>query len=179
MWGIVKQSEGSIWAYSEKGHGTTFKPYFPRMDQPAEVLSPAPAPVDALRGTETVLLVEDEGSVRFLIRQILELKGYRVLEAMTGIDALLITAKEKEQRIDVLLTDVVMPDFSGREIAERIVKRSPETKVLYMSGYTDDVVIRHGVLEASAAFIQKPFTPAALLCKIREVLAGRSNPPLT
>jgi CheY-like chemotaxis protein len=123
-------------------------------------------------GSETVLLVEDEPVMRRMVHQILEMSGYSVLEAM-GADEALGLCREQGSGIDLLLTDVVMPGMSGRELAERVAREWPRMRVLFMSGYTDDDVVRHGVCDAEIAFIQKPFKPAALACKVREVL-GKS-----
>jgi two-component system cell cycle sensor histidine kinase/response regulator CckA len=170
VFGIVQQSEGCIWVYSELGKGTTFKIYLPRADGMTERAEPAKV-VRSLRGTETILLVEDEDTVRKVAFSVLRRHGYRVLEARNAGEALLICEKEGE-RIDLLLSDVVMPQMSGPEVAKRIAQTRPGIKVLCMSGYTDETVFRHGILEAGIAFIQKPITPESLLSKVREVLDG-------
>ena len=168
VYGIVQQSGGFIWVYSEPGHGTTFKIYLPRVDAPAEgVAVTAVAPVG--RGTETVLLAEDAAAVRAVARQVLERQGYTVLEAPDGELALHL-AQRHAGPIHLLLTDVVMPGMSGRQLADRLARLRPDTKVLYVSGYTDDAVVRHGVLEAGIAYLQKPFTIDSLARKVREVL---------
>jgi two-component system, cell cycle sensor histidine kinase and response regulator CckA len=171
VFGIVKQSGGSIWVYSELGRGSTMKVYLPRTKTNAETHLSERAPKSPInmRGTETVLLVEDNADVRTLVGSILRRYGYRVLEATTAGDALLICERHKEV-IHLLLTDVVMPLMSGRELWERLSPLRPTTKVLFMSGYTDDAVVRHGVLSSGVAFIQKPLMPAALVSKLREVL---------
>ena len=174
VYGIVKQSDGYVWVYSEPGLGTTFKVYLPRITSalnkvPADAERPLPP-----RGTETILLVEDEDVVRSLVSKILQDNGYRVLAASRSEEAFLISGRH-EDPIHLLVADVVMPGMSGRELAERLVSLRPLMKVLYISGYTDDAVVRHGVQAASMAFLQKPFTPAALLHKVREVLETRAR----
>jgi CheY-like chemotaxis protein len=167
VYGIVRQSGGSIWVYSEPGKGTTFKLYLPRVEDAME----APPHIEGLPegGSETILLVEDEDMVRRMARDILETSGYRVLEAANGEEALRIV-RGHEGPIHLLLTDVVMPGMGGREGAERLARSQPGMKVLYMSGYTDDAIVHQGVLAQGIAFIQKPLTPRALTRKIREVL---------
>jgi two-component system, cell cycle sensor histidine kinase and response regulator CckA len=169
VYGVVKQSGGAVSVYSEPGHGTTFKVYLPRISQVVEHhLTPiVSAPVAG--GTETILLVEDEEKVRTLARAVLQSGGYQVLEACHGHDAVQI-AERHVGRINLLLTDVVMPKLGGRGLAEHLRPAHPNLAVLFMSGYTDDHVIRHGILEAETAFLQKPFSPTGLLAKVREVL---------
>jgi two-component system cell cycle sensor histidine kinase/response regulator CckA len=169
VYGIVKQSGGNIWVYSEPGHGTTFKIYLPRLDGAAKDSEMVPADVAALGGSETILLVEDENSVRCLVRGILEEAGYDVLEASCGEEGLRLS-NERLDPIDLLLTDVVMPEISGKEVADRLVSLRPGIKVLFMSGYTDEAIVHHGMLDSNVNFIQKPFSPAALARKVREVL---------
>ncbi|MBI2678389.1 MAG: PAS domain S-box protein [Candidatus Koribacter versatilis] len=170
VYGIVKQSGGDIWVYSEIGVGTTFKVYLPRVDAPAEAVPGRAVPVAHREGgTETVLVVEDEAGVRALVRKFLERSGYRVLEAASGDQALAMAEKERG-KIHLLLTDVVLPRMSGSELSKRLVQARPEMRVLYMSGYTDDAIVHHGVLSAGAAFVQKPFTADSLARKIREIL---------
>jgi two-component system cell cycle sensor histidine kinase/response regulator CckA len=169
--GIVRQSGGHIFVYSELEHGTTFKVYLPRLEEGETVVEATPAQEAGLqRGSETVLLVEDEESLRNMVREILEDSGYTVIEAHDAGHALEI-AERHPAPIDLLMTDVVMPGMSGRDLAARLAASHSETRVLYMSGYTDDAVVLHGVLAADVAFLQKPFTPEALARKVREVLA--------
>jgi CheY-like chemotaxis protein len=173
VYGIVKQSNGFIWVYSEPGKGTSFKIYFPLLEQNEQLarMEQAEAPRS---GTETILLAEDATSVRVAARQILERLGYTVFEAANGMEAL--TKAENGSRIDLLLTDVVMPEMSGRELVDRFAKIRPNTKALFMSGYTDDAIIRHGVLRPGTAYLQKPFSPDTLAKKVREVLDSRTGP---
>jgi PAS domain S-box-containing protein len=168
VFGVVRQSGGNIWVYSEPGCGTTIKVYLPQTDAGA-VVATMPTETPARRGSETILLVEDDEAIRVVTRRILERNGYRVIEAQSGGDALLI-CEQHAATIHVLLTDVVMPRMSGRKLAERLAALRPEMKVLYMSGYTDDSIVRHGVLESDVAFVQKPITPDNLTRKLREVL---------
>jgi two-component system, cell cycle sensor histidine kinase and response regulator CckA len=168
--GIVHQSGGHIWAYSEPGHGTTFKLYLPRADAPEGEAEKAPfAEAELPRGSETILLVEDEQGLRELIRECLEGVGYTVLEARHEVEALEI-CKRHPAPVHLLLTDVVMPVMSGRELAEQVRALRPEIRVLYVSGYTDDAVVLRGVLAADMEFLQKPFTPEGLARRVREVL---------
>ena len=175
VYGIVKQSGGNIWIYSEPGKGTTIKTYLPRVEGVAEGSEPAHPRSSVLRGSETILLVEDEEMVRSLTREILESHGYAVCEARDSTEALSICHTHSGS-IHLLVTDVVMPGLSGRELAARLGTIHPETKVLYMSGYTDDAVVRHGVLNSGLAFLQKPFSANVFLRKVREVLDSPSSP---
>jgi CheY-like chemotaxis protein len=170
VYGIVKQSGGYIWVYSEAGRGTTFKVYLPRVDAPVESPSPEPVVTPSLRGSETILLVEDQEEVRKLVRRILEGRGYHVLVAASGHDALRLTVQHAGT-IDLLVTDVVMPGMSGREVALLLAPAHPKMKALYLSGYTDESIVRHGMLDPGLAFLQKPFSAEALAGKVREVLA--------
>ena len=169
-YGIVKQSGGNIWVYTEPGRGTTFKIYLPRVQERAETLPKRDEAGYLPGGTETVLLVEDEPSVRNMAARILREQGHTVLEAATGEEALRVAKEKGEDRIHLLLTDVVMPRMGGRELADRLRVDRPDIKVLFFSGYTDEAVARHGVLDRGAAFLQKPFSPAALARKVRELL---------
>jgi len=169
VYGIVKQSGGSIFVYSEPEKGAICKIYLPRVDEPLTHLDVVKAVIEPLRGTETILLVEDEESVRELVRKVLQRNGYTILEAADGEEAVEICQKH-DGEIHLLVTDVVMPRMSGREVAETLMVSRPKTKVLYMSGYTDDAIVRHGVLDSMTAFLQKPFTPETLMRKVRDVL---------
>ncbi len=169
VYGIVRQSGGFIWVYSEPDHGTSFKIYLPRADEP---VSPAAAAApQVVGGSETVLVVEDVAAVRAVTRQMLERHGYRVLEASNGATALSL-AQQHQSAIHLLVTDVVMPEVSGRELADQLVQLRPDMKVLFMSGYTDDAIVRHGILQEGIAYLQKPFTPDTLARKVRVVLDG-------
>jgi len=169
VYGIVKQSGGNIWVYSEPGRGTSFKIYFPLASGPADAVAHDQAPVSRHRGVETILLAEDDEQVRELASEALSAAGYSVLAAETPQAAISI-CRDHAARIDLLLTDVVMPIIGGRELARQLTAIRPDLRVLYMSGYTPQAILHHGELEANTFFIQKPFTPSSLAAKIREVL---------
>jgi CheY-like chemotaxis protein len=168
VYGVVKQSGGYIWVYSELEHGTTFKVYLPVAHTGQPQTASADDHSESIRGTETVLLVEDEEAVRMLAREVLRRHGYQVLEARHGLDALRV-AERHGSAIHLLITDVVMPFMSGRDLANRLSEVRSDLKVLFMSGYTDHAVM-HRDVTPGAAFIQKPFTPDALARKVRSVL---------
>jgi two-component system cell cycle sensor histidine kinase/response regulator CckA len=172
-YGIVKQSGGNIWVYSEPGQGTTLKIYLPQVDEPLEEMKEEVVK-EISRGHETILIVEDEDAVRKLAVRVLKRQGYKVLEAPDGGKALMLCEAYKEP-IHLILTDVVMPGMSGRKFADRLKAIHPEAKVLYMSGYTDNAILHHGILEPGTNFIQKPFTVENLPRKVREVLDKRSD----
>ncbi|MGH2670490.1 MAG: ATP-binding protein, partial [bacterium] len=172
VYGIVKQSGGYVWVYSELDHGATFKVYLPRVDAPAEEISRAAAPSGSPVGTETVLLAEDDELLRPLARELLAKLGYRVLEAPDGAAALAI-ARSHAGEIHLLVSDVVMPEESGVQLARQLMADRPRLRVLYISGYTDEAVVRHGLLQPGLNFLQKPFTPDVLARKVREVLDAK------
>jgi CheY-like chemotaxis protein len=166
--GVVQQNGGSVWVYSEVGKGTTFKVYLPRVEAAVDAVRKLEPPT-SLRGSETILLVEDDDQVRLVVGTILRRSGYRVLEARDAGEALL-RSEEHSETIDLLLSDVVMPQMSGPMLANRLTSARPAMKVLCMSGYTDDTIVRHGVLDAEIDFLQKPITPETLTKKVRGVL---------
>ena len=169
VYGIAKQSGGHITVYSEPGHGTVFKLYLPRVEEAPGTAEPE-GPVEITRrGSETVLLVEDDEPLRTLAREILSIQGYTVLDATSPSEALRL-ADVHPGPIHLLLTDVVMPQMNGRQVADHLLAARPALKVLFMSGYTDAAIVQHGVLEAGTHFLQKPFTPDGLSRKVREVL---------
>jgi CheY-like chemotaxis protein len=171
VFGIIQQARGHIWVYSEPGKGTTFKVHLPRTDSP-ETRKTRPPPPVSRRGTETILLVEDDQQLRTVTRGILTRLGYQVMDAAAGADALRM-CKEHEGKIDLLLTDVVMPGMSGRQLADQVVLLRPDIRTLFMSGYTDETIVHHGVLEPGVYFLQKPITPDSLARKIREVARAK------
>jgi len=167
--GIVKQLGGDIYVYSELGHGTTFKVYFPHLTTTPELVVTVAEPREAPRGSETILLAEDDDALRSLGARVLGAFGYNVLVARTGGDALRIVAEHRGP-IDLVATDVVMPEMSGSQLVEKVLRARPGIRVLFMSGYTDDEVMRRGVIDGATAFLQKPFTPDMLAHKVRAVL---------
>jgi two-component system, cell cycle sensor histidine kinase and response regulator CckA len=169
VYGIVKQSGGYIWVYSELGRGSAFKVYLPRIEESVDEIAPIPIQLDSQRGSETILLVEDEEAVRDLIQTVLNDQGYNVIPSRDTQHALQI-AETFAHEIHMLLTDVVMPGMSGRELAARITARRRGIRVLFMSGYTDNVITSGGVLEKGITFLQKPFSPGQLTQKVRDVL---------
>jgi two-component system, cell cycle sensor histidine kinase and response regulator CckA len=169
VYGIVKQTGGHVFVQSELHRGTTFRIYFPRVEEDTQPTGSALSSGSGAIGTETVLLVEDEESVRQLVRETLELKGYKILEADNGEAALRI-ASTHPGTIDMLITDVVMPGMSGRELAKQLATSHPQTRTLFLSGYAEDAIVHHGVLDPGTAFLQKPFTLQSLANKVREVL---------
>jgi CheY-like chemotaxis protein len=168
VYGIVKQSGGYIWVETEPGKGATFSVYLPRLDAPLEPTVRRQT-AGSLEGSETVLVVEDEESVRSLVRKVLERRGYKVLSAGTPKEAFDLSAEHAD--ISLIITDVVLPQMSGRTLADALISRNPSLRVLFMSGYTDDAIVDRGVLDEGIPFLQKPFTPEALARKTREVLS--------
>jgi CheY-like chemotaxis protein len=169
VYGIVKQSGGYIWVYSESGVGTTFKVYLPMATEQAEKRSPDVLPSTQRRGSETILLVEDEDGVRTLIKQLLQRQGYVVIETRHGGEAMA-ECQRYQSPIHLLLTDVVLTQMNGRELAQKLLPMRPEMKVLFMSGYSEEAIAQHGVLNPGTEFLQKPFTTEALIRKVREML---------
>jgi nitrogen-specific signal transduction histidine kinase/ActR/RegA family two-component response regulator len=167
VYGIIKQNNGYVMAYSEPGRGTTFKIYFPRTVESLPVSRSVEKEIPG--GSETILVVEDELALRELTCVLLQEAGYTVLES-TGVEDAIATAKDSQRKIDLLLTDIVMPRLDGRELANQLVALRPNLKVLYMSGYTDDVIVHRGLLKQATVLVQKPFTKAKLLRKVRETL---------
>ena len=169
VYGIVKQSGGSIWVYSEVGRGTTFKVYLPRTDEREEAEAPAPVDTRALQGAETVLLVEDEDLVRTFVSKVLTRRGYTV-HAIADPAKALAYAQDHSGTIDLVFSDVVLPNMSGQTMVTQMRRNHPEARVLYMSGYADNAIVHHGMLDAGTAFLQKPFSADALARKVRDVL---------
>jgi len=160
--------------YSEPGRGTTFRIYLPRIRKAPETVEPEEAREPLPRGSETILLVEDEAGVRTLAKTILQIQGYTVLDAAQGKDAFLLSGQH-EGLIHLMVTDMVMPEMSGREVADRLKPLRPNMKVLFMSGFTDKALVHNGELDPGIAFLQKPFTPQTLARKVREVLDSPAN----
>jgi signal transduction histidine kinase/CheY-like chemotaxis protein len=175
VYGIIKQSGGNIWIYSEPGQGTTFKIYLPQLEKDDEMIEQSDLSHQSLQGSETILLVEDEEGVRRVARAILERNGYSILEASNAEEALRTVQENHSYPIHLLLTDVVMPGMNGRELADRLILKRPGMKVLFMSGYTGNAIIHHEILKVGMAYIQKPFTPNTLTHKVREFLDGQQG----
>ena len=169
MYGIVKQSGGEIYVYSEVEQGSTFKVYFPQFVETGEQRIHELTSKEVPRGSEAILLVEDDSNLRYLVARVLRGCGYTMYVASSGIEALAI-AGDPTKLIDAVITDVVMPGMNGRELVEKLVETRPGIGFLFMSGYTDDDVLRRGVLHGETAFLQKPFTPDQLARKVRAVL---------
>jgi two-component system, cell cycle sensor histidine kinase and response regulator CckA len=178
VYGIVKQSGGYIWVYSELGRGTTFKVYLPQVEAALTVDLSATAPEAAPRGSETVLLVEDEPALRAVARRVLQRQGYAVLEAADG-DAALALVATHQGPLHLLVTDVVMPGLSGRDLADRLTAARPDLRVLFVSGYSGEALAHHGILDPDLAYLEKPFNPDALAIKVREVLDRPPRGPPT
>jgi CheY-like chemotaxis protein len=173
VYGIVKQSGGSIWVDSQPDQGTSFRIYLPRIDEPMTGTEESAVEPESARGSETILVVEDDEMVRKLACQSLRMYGYQVVEAANAAEALLL-GKAYQGPITLMLTDVVMPQMSGIELASRLNQLRPGMRVVYMSGYTDDAFLRHGALDPALFFLQKPFTPGSLAEKVREALDSKS-----
>lgn len=175
VYGIIKQSRGYIFAESELGLGSTFRIYLPRVEDSANaVATPAQTAATSAEGSETILLVEDEECVRQLIRETLQSKGYKVLEADRGDTALRMAAAHAG-RIDLLISDIVLPGMAGKELGKNLLATHPSTKVLFLSGYTEEAIIHQGMLDSGAAFLQKPFMLQALARKVRDVLNSKMD----
>jgi len=177
VYGVVKQSGGYVWVESALGKGTAFEIYLPRIEELVSVPEPVAPIVEAFRGAETILLVEDADALRKLTHMLLEQHGYRVLVAANGAAALQLV-EEQPERINLLLTDVIMPGLNGRALAGRLELLQPGLKILYMSGYTDDAIMDHGVLESGTHLLHKPFSEENLIRKVREVLDADTAAPV-
>jgi CheY-like chemotaxis protein len=176
VYGIVKQSGGYIWVYSEPDRGTTFKIYFPRVDQPAEEVQAERRPAGMQRGTETILLVEDNEQVRQLTSEVLADSGYEVLLAASPAEALAL-CRGNHPDIQLLVTDVILPGMNGPQLAAQVKQISPRTRVLYVSGYTSNAIVHYGVLDPGLWFLAKPFSLSELVAKVRQVLDAESSEP--
>jgi CheY-like chemotaxis protein len=172
---IVQQSGGHIGVYSEVGKGTTFKIYFPLVEQPLDVAARAIQAGPLPRGTETLLVVEDEPTVLYLANHVLENQGYTVLRAMNGQHALHLAQEHKGPPIRLVITDVIMPQMGGKEMAGRLKKTYPDLKILFTSGYTDDTIAQHDMFGPGVAFLPKPYTTATLACKVRAMLDNETD----
>jgi CheY-like chemotaxis protein len=171
VYGIVKQFGGDVWLYSEPGHGTTFKVYLPPSLEGATPDLVEHVQLRPVTGHETVLVLDDDDRVRGVAVRVLREHGYRVLEAADGASALAVSLRHRG-RIDLILSDVVMPGGSGPSLMSELARGRPKTRVVFMSGYTNDEVVRRGIFDGRTAFLQKPFTPRQLLAKVRDVLGG-------
>jgi two-component system cell cycle sensor histidine kinase/response regulator CckA len=169
-YGIIKQSGGHISVYSEQGRGATFKIYLPQVHQQAQLAMPRLGSKEMPRGTETILLVEDDPALREMAGTLLRRLGYTVLAAANGVEALSLKQQRDIGHIDLLFTDVVMPHMSGKELADRVRSLYPHTRILFTSAYTESAIVHQGVLNKGVALLQKPFTPSALARKLREIL---------
>jgi CheY-like chemotaxis protein len=172
IFGIVKQNNGHVRAYSEPGHGTIFNVYLPCVDEPLSLIAVRKEPTSLPQGTETILLVEDEAAVRSLVARVLRQHGYTVLEAGNGEEALRLVENHDDQVIHLLLTDMVMPRMGGKALADQLTIQRPDLKLLFTSGYSDKAILQQNVLDPGIAFLPKPFAPASLVQKVREVIEG-------
>jgi CheY-like chemotaxis protein len=175
-YGIIKQSGGHISVYSEPGRGTTFKVYLPQVQLEAKPPLPPLDTPDLPRGTESILLVEDDPALRQMAGTLLRRLGYTVFAAANGIEALSLKQQPGIGHIDLLFTDVVMPHMSGKELADRVRALYPHTRILFTSAYSENAIVHQGVLDKGVALLQKPFTPSAMACKLREVLDPPGTP---
>jgi len=171
VYGVVKQSGGYIWVYSEKDRGTTFKIYLPRVEEPVDAARGGEVAGETPKGRETILLAEDEDAVRDIAREFLQLSGYTVLEASDGASALAL-AERHDGPIQLLVTDMIMPGMTGRELAQRLVEKRPELKIVFMSGYTEYTTTRQGSILENEILLTKPFTRIMLTRTVRDTLSG-------